>query len=170
MFEHNAAPVMILSLSCLFCCFLWSLCSSTPPKLAFPSTPPISLLSIHLGPPPVYPVLIHDSTNWPVMYSADKLYEVTFNLLCSCNDWKFTSSSEDRQATLAHQEATSKPWLRELLPGWVEDFFNTVESQPSPHSASFGPARLQSAIRTSHNQPALQSQIREPAACLSWAG
>ena len=63
------------------------------------------------------------------MDPADSLYEVTYNLTCLRNDFRYASSSEEGQSiiSMARQEVTSRPWLRELLAEWIEDFFGSVE-------------------------------------------
>ncbi|KAL3047044.1 hypothetical protein OYC64_021300 [Pagothenia borchgrevinki] len=83
------------------------------------------------------------------MDPSDSLYEVTYNLMCLTNDCRFASSREKSQSIIstARQEVTSRPWLSDLLPEWVEDFFGSFEVKPvsrpaNPRHASLLPATV----------------------------
>ena len=93
-----------------------------------------SLFVLLLG--PIYPN--HDSTTEPKLDPAGDLYEVTYHLIYLRNDCRYASSREERQSIMfsARKEVTSRPWLRDLLPELVEDYWwRTTGPSPSSHGS-----------------------------------
>lgn len=88
--------------------------SQSPPRSHFgsfflsvaPFSHQLVCLRLHLG--PILHFLSCDTMKGPIMDPAGgsflkKLFEVTYNkvTLCLCNDWKYASSSEDREAAMS---------------------------------------------------------------------